>query len=381
MEQPEGFNENSKKVCKLKRSLYGLKQAPRCWNKRFKDFLLAHGFKNSDADPCLFIRKRNSKKILIGLFVDDGIVASTDESELKVFKEELEAEFKITAKPAKYFLGIEINQQPDGSIKISQGAYTRKLLEQFGMSNCRPCETPIIKSEKETESDESPSEQVKFPYRSAVGALMYLMTGTRPDIAYAVSVVSRKLEKPSNSDVVQVKRIFRYLKGSEDDGITYKPGGEKNSLVCYSDADHGGDRTTGRSTSGVVCIYSGGVISWQSQRQATVAISTTEAEIVAASEAARETVWLKRLLSDITDFSEKPEIYVDNEAAIRLAQNPELHRRTKHIEIRHFFVREKVTGGELEVKKISSEFQIADALTKALPRPKLLTLNRSMGLG
>lgn len=381
MEQPEGFTENSEKVCKLKRSLYGLKQAPRCWNKRFKDFLISHEFKSSDADPCLFIRKRNSRKILIGLFVDDGIVASTDKSELEKFQRELEAEFRITAKPATYFLGIEIHQQSDGSIKISQGAYTRKLLDQFGMSNCRPCPTPIIKSEKEIEPGESQSEQLKFPYRSAVGALMYLMTGTRPDIAYAVSVVSRKLENPSKSDVVQVKRIFRYLRGTLDDGITYKPDENKNSLICYSDADHGGDKATGRSTSGVVCIYSGGAISWQSQRQATVAISTTEAEVVAASEAAREVVWLKRLLSDITNFSEIPEIYVDNEAAIRLAQNPELHRRTKHIEIRHFFIREKVTNGEIVVSKISSEFQVADALTKALPRPKLLTLMQTVGLG
>ena len=148
------------------------------------------------------------KKILIGLFVDDGIVAFTDNDELQKFQRELEAEFRITAKPATYFLGIEINQQSDGSIKISQGAYTRKVLEQFGMSNCHPCPTPTIKSEKEREPDESQNDQLEFPNRSAVGALMYLMTGTRPDIAYAVSVASRKLENPSKSDAVQVKRIY-----------------------------------------------------------------------------------------------------------------------------------------------------------------------------
>ena len=345
-EQPKGFKDNSGRACKLKRGLYGLKQAPRCWNKRFAEFLIKQGFKQSDADPCLFIRKQGEKKLMLALYVDDGLVAGTDKKELQEFEKELKSEFKITAKPASYFLGLEINRDAEGNIKVGQSAYAKKILEKFGMSRCRPCSTPITKSEKELNGNETEQEDVKFPYRSAVGALMYLMTGTRLDIAYAVGVASRSLENPSGSNVTQVKQIFRYLQGTADVGIVYKSG-QSNALIAYSDADHGGDETSGRSTSGVICMFARGVASWLSQHQASVAISTTEAEIVAASEAAREVVWLKRLLNDIVELKKKPEIFFDNEAAIRLAHNPVLHRYTKHILIRHFFVREKVSEGEV----------------------------------
>lgn len=378
MKQPEGFSDETAKVCKLNKSLYGLKQAPRCWNARFGTFLKKHGFKQSDSDPCLFILERGKKKLLLALYVDDGIVAATDKDELSVFEEKLKSEFKIVTKPATYFLGIEIDQKSDGSIKIGQATYTRKVLNQFGMSDCRPCVTPIISSEK-AESNDS-DESVEFPYRSAVGALMYLMTGTRPDIAFAVSVVSRNLENPTHSNVIQVKRILRYLRGTTDTGIVYKPQHMKSTLLCYSDADHAGDETTCRSTTGVICVYAEGAISWLSQRQASVAISTTEAEIVAASEAAREILWLKRLLSEIVKFDDTPQLHVDNEAAIKLAQNPELHRRTKHIRTRHFFVRELVTNGEIDIQRVSTEVQLADMLTKPLQRPRLQSLIKEIGL-
>jgi len=308
----------------------------------------------------------------------DGIVAATDKCELSVFMEKLKLEFKIVIKEATYFVGIEINQRSDGSLKISQEAYTKKVLEQFGMRDCRPCVTPITSSDAEVVNDSN--ESVKFPYRSAVGALMFLMTNTRPDIAFAVSVASRKLENPTQSDIIKVKGILRYLKGTISTGIVYKPQQNGDTLLCYSDADNGGDKTTGKSTTGVMCIYAGGAISWLSQRQTSVAISTTEAEVVAASEATREAVWLKRLLSDIVGFNEIPVIQIDNEAAIRLAQNPEYHRRTKHIQTRHFFVREKVSEGEIKVQSVTSELQVADALTKALPGPRLKQLMLLMGL-
>jgi len=177
-----------------------------------------------------------------------------------------------------------------------------------------------------------------------------------------------------------VKRIFHYLRGTTDIGIVYRPQESGNVLECYSDADHGGDQASGRSTTGVICVYSGGAVSWISQRQASVAISTTEAEVVAASEAAREVLWLKRLLSDIVELHGIPEIQIDNEAAIQLAQNPEHHRCTKHIQTRHFFVKEKVQEGEIKVRDISTELQVPDALTKALHGPRLKSLMDKMGL-
>ncbi|BES89629.1 Reverse transcriptase (RNA-dependent DNA polymerase) [Nesidiocoris tenuis] len=378
--QPEGFSDGSNKVCRLHRSLYGLKQAPRCWNKRFGGYMDSLGFKRSQQDSCFFIRKRNGNMILVALYVDDGLVATTDPQELQEFIKELKAEFKITVKDANFYLGIEINQKEDGSVTINQQNYIKKILQRFNMFECSPAPTPIIKDSTQSGGEDSNKEPVNFPYRQAVGALMYVMTATRPDIAYAVGVVARNLENPSNDDVVRVKRIFRYLKGSMSLGITYQPDLNKGVLKCFSDADHAGDQATGRSTTGVFCLYAGGAVTWLSQLQATVSISTTEAEIVAASEAGREIAWLKRFLSELVDIKAIPELQVDNEAAVRLAENPEFHRRTKHIRVRHFFIRELVNDGEVRVTKIPTEFQLADALTKPLAKPRLKSILEEIGL-
>lgn len=379
MKQPEGYVDGSDSVCRLQRSLYGLKQAPRCWNKRFSDFLIKLGFVKSDADPCLFVKKEEKDILLIALYVDDGLLASNNLSLKEDFIRSLKKEFKITVKPASYYLGLEIERIEDGSIRISQLTYTKKLLERFGMANCKMVSTPITKEQNQPGKDDEPRTE-HFPYRQAVGALMYLMTGTRPDIAYAVSVASRTLENPSWNDWIRVKRIFRYLQGTSSYGIIYRSDC-KGYLKGFSDADHGGDESTGRSTTGVVCTYANGAISWMSQRQTSVAISTTEAEVVAASEGARELIWLKRLLDDIGVLKETPELMVDNEAAIKLAQNPEYHRRTKHIRIRHFYVRELVTEGSIKVTKISTEFQVADIMTKPLFKPRYQDLCKCMNLG
>lgn len=145
MQQPEGYNNRTNQVCKLRRSLYGLKQALRCWTKRIDDLLLKLGFKTSEADPCLYIRKRSKNLLLVVLYVDDGLVVATDLENSKILIEELKKEFKITTKPAPYFLELEIERNDDGAIKISQQAYTKKILQRFNMENSRPVSTPILK--------------------------------------------------------------------------------------------------------------------------------------------------------------------------------------------------------------------------------------------
>lgn len=376
MKPPEGYATNPKLVFKLKKSLYGLKQAPRCWNRCITDYIVDIGFKQSKADPCLFTRRRGKSKIVLALYVDDGLFASNSEKETKLFLEELKNRFKITVKPANYFLGMEIERHTDGSIFVHQKAYTKRVLERFGMENCKAVATPILKqaNKNDTEAAAAP-----FPYRQAVGALAYLMTGTRPDIAYAISVVSRNLDSPTKENVQTAKRIFRYLKGTIGKGITYA---SNKALECYSDADHGGDLDTGRSTSGMLCLFAGGPISWQSKRQLTVAISSTEAEIVAASETAREIVWMKRILKDLTDKEWPATLYMDSEPAIQLANHPahEYHQRTKHIRIRSFFVRQCVESKILAVCKVPASVQLADMLTKPLYGPRLSELSKMSGL-
>ncbi|KAG5883528.1 hypothetical protein JTB14_019295 [Gonioctena quinquepunctata] len=244
--------------------------------------------------------------LLLALYVDDGLLASTSETMKDTFIHSLQREFKITVKPASYFLGLEIEKKEAGTIQVNQSAYTKKILERFGMQDCGPVSTPIVKEGIQLGKEDEDELNSTFPYREAVG--------------------------------------------STDLGIIYKPGA-KEELKTFSDADHGGDDTTGRSTTGVLSMYADGAISWYSQRQTTVAISTTEAEVVAASEAAREIVWLKRLFEEIIVLRAVPTLMVDNEAAIKLAENPEYHRRTKHIHIRHFFVQKEHYSTDLFEKK------------------------------
>lgn len=388
MNQPEGYSDKSEKVCRLKRSLYGLKQAPRCWNKRFGGFLKSLGFNVSEADPCLFVKDNNNReKVFIALYVDDGLVAARQKKDLEWLLTELQKEFKITWKKAEYFLGLQI-QQDENCIKISQKALAIKILEKFNFSGCKPVSTPILKdhlaleSGKEEMTIRKGKEQDKqdFPYRQAVGALMYLMIGSRPDLAYTVGFLSRSLENPKSEDITRVKRAFRYIAGSPDLGINYSTKSGGGTLECFSDADFGGCQKTGRSTTGVVISHAGGAISWISQRQPTVATSTTEAEIVAASEATKEILWLVKLFKEIRPLACPPILQVDNSAAVRLAENPEFHKRTKHIAIKHFFVREKISEKMMGILQVSTEKQVADLMTKPLQKTRLKMLCEKMGL-
>lgn len=377
IKQPEGYDDSTGRVCELKKSLYGLKQTPRCWNKRFGNFFSKLGFKASEADPCLYIRERDGKKLILVVYVDDGLIGATNSQDLEVFLKELKSEFKIISKEAEYFLGLEIKQE-ENNVKISQQAYVRRILERFNFSNCKPISTPVFKSSETSRTGKDDVKEHKFPYRQAVGSLMYLMLGTRPDLAYSMGFLSRSLENPSAEDIVRVKRIFRYIAGTIDLGIVYCHKINKGILECFSDADFGGCTKTGRSTSGVVVTYADGAISWLSQ--AMVATSTTEAEIVAANEAAKEVIWLTKLFEGIAKLKQIPILQVDNSAAVRLAQNSEFHRRTKHIAIKHFFIREKVIEGKLGIQQTSTEKQVEDIMTKPLPRIRLKILCNRMGL-
>ncbi|CAB3224317.1 unnamed protein product [Arctia plantaginis] len=380
MKPPEGYSNNDGKVCKLKRSLYGLKQAPRCWNSTITEHILKVGFIQSEGDPCLF-KREGKNKLLIALYVDDGLIASASSKETEKFLDEMRQRFKITTKCGSYFLGIEIERKVDGSIKIDQKSYAKKLLQRFGMQNCKAAVTPIVKDNVLASKDNTDIHD--FPYRQVVGALSCLMVGTRPDIAFAVGIVSRKLDNPTSEDVARVKRILRYVKGTLEYGITYKSSTVERGLRCYSDADHGGDETTGRSTSGMICLNANGAIAWQSKRQTTVAISSTEAEIIAASEAAREVIWLKRIMNFMQSNTQKEitPLFIDNESAIRLAYDPpyEAHQRTKHIRLKHFFVRQCVLEKDIKVEKVDTKNQLADFLTKPLFKPRLLELCKLAG--
>ncbi|GFY46934.1 copia protein [Trichonephila inaurata madagascariensis] len=251
----------------------------------------------SETDPCLYIRERKGRKLLIVLYVDDGLIAATDQQNSEMFIKELKTKFKTSVGEVSCFLGLKLSNIK-ATITISQKGYARKILKCFGFEECKPVVTPILKDCRLQKPETKNSD---FPYREAAGALMYLMVGTRLDIAYSVGFFSRSLENPSSENVVRVKRVFRYIAGTVGYGITYHATVTKGVLHCFSDSDFGGCTKTSRSTSGYVMIYAGGDISRRSQRQAIVATSTTESEVIASSEAAKEIIWLCRLIRCIVN--------------------------------------------------------------------------------
>ncbi|BET03511.1 Hydra magnipapillata [Nesidiocoris tenuis] len=206
------------------------------------------------------------------------------------------------------------------------------------------------------------------------------MAFTRPDISCAVSLVAEKLSKPTTSDWSSVKKIFKYVKGTLSYGLLYRRDHNPAILEAFCDADYAGDHLTRRSTTGALCLYAGAAITWISHKQKSVVLSTTEAEFIAASEGAKEVIWANRLLKEMTQLKGKPTMRIDNASALKLVKYPEFHWRTKHIEIRHYFVWEKYQEGALDVEHIEGENQIADILTKPLRKVRFATLRSKLGV-
>lgn len=276
------------------------------------------------------------------------------------------------------FLGLEIKQNADGSIFLHQTTYAKKVLKRFEMENCHGVATPGDPNQSMYSNDES--DQSTYPYRELIGSLMYLAIGTRADIAHALGIASRFVEKPSIMHERTAKRILKYSKKTINFGILYLSS-EANVLNAYSDADYAGDIDTRRSTSGSAFTYAGGIISWNSSRQKSVSASTTESEYIAASLWVRELVWLKVLFLEILDANLLNVIlYMDNQGAIKLIKNPEFHKRTKHIDVAYHIIREKYEQRVFELEYVNTKEMLADVFTKALPSPQFQHLISKLGI-
>lgn len=365
MEQPEGFKEDNQKVCKLKRSLYGLKQSPRQWNLKFSTFLTDMDLQVSENDWCIFYR--NDGKLIVAIYVDDGLILASNEEDIIRVMTALKERFEVHSVKATTFLGFQIERPRPDEITLHQGSYIRTILKRFNMSEAKPVDAPITMSKLEV--DETLAE---VPYREAIGSLMYAAVTTRIDIAYAVNKASRAVENPTRSDWAAVKRIFRYLKDKEDYGITYKRGNSK--LVAYCDSDFAGDDKTGRSTTGLVVNYAGGPIQWKSQRQKLVTLSSTEAEFVSICTTVKEVTWLRKLAMELGMINEEPtKLYCDNQSAIRIASNEKCVHRTRHMKVQASYPREQMERGEVDIQHVRTDNQLADMLTKPTSIQKFRT--------
>lgn len=326
-------------------------------------------FVESEADSCIFVGKENDSIVYLALFVDDGIVATKSQAALESVINNLRNAFNVTIGDASMFVGMQIERdRGSNSIFIHQNVYTQHIIEKFNMSQACAMSVPCDPHSILYPVNEDECVIKNVPYREAVGSLMFLAVVSRPDIAYAVNNVSKFLSKHNKEHWQAVKRIFAYLVGTKNVGIKYR-GTENIKLVGYSDSDFANDIETRRSTTGYMFELAEGPVTWSSQRQKLVTLSTTEAEYVTASQACKEAIWLKKLLKSMGyECEESTVIYVDNQSAIRLVKNPEYHKRTKHIDLRYHYIREKAIAKEICVRYVSSVQQKADIFNKALPK-------------
>jgi len=369
MFQPTGFEIEGQEdlVCRLNKSLYGLKQASRSWNEKFNNFLVQYGFSQSKADPCVYTIKTETELTIMAIWVDDGIVCSSLQSRLEDIVRYLENVFEMTHGDVECFVGIQIRRNPERNlIHISQEKYIEKILKKFQMENCYPKTVPADPHARLSNNAERDPKD-SFPFREAVGSLMFAATCTRPDIAFAVNQVAQFSTNPAKAHWEAVKRILSYLRGTITSGICYGGVQERNMLLTYSDSDYAGDLVTRKSTTGVFCFLNGAPVSWSSHRQDCVSLSSTEAEYVAASAATKTVIWFRQLLDDIGWEQKSPTtLLCDNQGAISLVKNSGHQARTKHIDVKYHHIRNMVKEGVIHIQYIHTSQQLADILTKPL---------------
>jgi hypothetical protein len=312
------------------------------------------------------------------VYVDDIVITGDDSGGIARLKQFLQQQFhtKDLGK-LRYFLGIEVARSRTG-INLSQRKYALDLLEETGLLGSRPVDVPMDPNKKllkdEGELFEDPGR-----YRRLVGKLNYL-TITRPDISYAVSVVSQFLEAPRVSHWEAVTRILRYLKRAPGLGILYRPNGHLR-VEGFTDADWAGSPSDRRSTTGYCTFFGGNLVTWKSKKQTVVARSSAEAEYRAMAHTATELTWLQHFLQEIGFSAPTPiPLFCDNQAALHIASNPVFHERTKHIEVDCHFVRDKILDGDISTAFVKSGDQLADVFTKALCRNQLEFICNKLGL-
>ena len=377
--QPPGFEDpkHPDKVYRLDKALYGLHQAPRAWYDTLSTYLLNHDFIRGTIDKTLFIKKEKKAILLVQIYVDDIIFGSTQDKMCKDFEELMHQRFKMSSMgELTFFLGLQVKQQQTG-IFISQSKYVNDILNKFGFKDAKVASTPMETHKSLTADLEGEDVDVHL-YRSMIGSLMYL-TASRPDIMFSVCVCARFQVRPKQSHLQAVKRIFRYLKGQPRLGLWY-PHDSPFELIAYTDSDYGGANLDRKSTSGGCQFLGARLVSWQCKKQTTVSTSTTEAEYIAASSCCSQVLWIQNQMLDYGSIFMNTPIYIDNNSAISIVNNPVKHSKTKHIEIRYHFIRDCNEKKLIQVLKVHTDNQYADLFTKAFDVGRFTFLISSVGM-
>ncbi|GAB2268162.1 hypothetical protein Dimus_038698 [Dionaea muscipula] len=391
MLQPDGFIEDDNKVCRLRKSIYGLKQASRQWYLKFNEVITSFGFLENTLDECIYMKISGSAFILLILYVDDILLASSNVLLLKDTKSLLSNQFDMKDMgEAHYVLGIEIiRDRQKCMLGLSQKGYIDRILQRFGMQGCKGGSSPMSKGDS-LHKGQCPKNLLEkknmenIPYARLVGSLMYAQVCTRPDISFAVSMLSRYQSNAGHEHWVAGKKVLRYLKQTRDHMLVYRKLEDRElKIEGYADASYKQDLDDLKSCSGYVFMLAGGAVSWKTAKQTLTATSTFQAEYIAVFEATGHGLWLRNFAAKLKliESVERPlVIYCDNASAVFFSKNNRRSSHSKNIDVKYFSVRESVRDGEIEVVKIGTQDQLADPFTKALPVSSFVKHVKNMGI-
>ena len=369
MKLPAACGEQSKRAAYLERAIYGLKQSGRQWGHLCADTLIADGFEQCKADPCIFRKVVDGVVVMIvGVYVDDLLVARSEE-DCESLLVSLNKKFPTNdLGECTWYDGCGIERDVElGTIKLSQETYVESLMKRFDVQS-------ISDIPASPGADQGPKQDNEpggdWPVRESIGSLMWLSTMTRPDITNAVRAVARYAHEPTGRLWQAITKILSYLNGTKSLGITYVRGSGLNRNV-YTDADYANNKENDRrSVSGIAVTLGGTVVSHASKTQRVVSLSTSEAEYIAAGDGIKEALFVRAVLSFIAPETCGASIKVleDNQVAKALIENPLSSARSKHIDVRFHFIRELFKSRKISVEYVASAEQHADILTKALSR-------------
>ena len=379
MKQPPNFIDSAKPVhvCQLVHSLYGLRQSGCIWYQTLASTFKLLSFEVCAVDHTVFVLHDVEGKVIIAASTDDLLMISDHLKKIEAVKGGLERYFEMTdLGEACWLLGVKIrHNRAKQTLSLLQGAYVQTLLSQFGLENANTVTSPmdpgvhLTKSQSPATENEK-EDMVNVPYRKLIRLLMYAAMATCPDIAHTVTALSQFLENPGCAHWQAAQRVLKYLKGTADFGLMYgladSVGMPAGKPVGYTDADFASQEHW-HSVSGYVFSMHGGAISWSSKTQAIIVLSSTEAEYIASTHAAKEAKWLVMLLSEIGAEAPRPfPILADNQSAIALTKDNAFHSCTKHIDIPYHYVREAVEKGDLRLNCVQTDLNLANIFTKPL---------------
>ena len=393
MKQPPNFVDSAKSahVCRLAHGLYGLWQSGHIWYQTLASTFKVLGFEVCTVDHAIFVSHDVEGKVIVAALTDNLLMISNHLKKIEVVKRGLEKHFEMTdLGEAHWLLGVEIRQDcMKRTLSLSQGVYVQTLLSRFSLEKANTVTSPmdpgvhLSKSQSPT-VEEDKDDMVNVPYRELIGSLMYAAVATRPDIAHAITALSQFLENHGRAHWQAAQRVLKYLKGTADFGLTYgladSVGMPAGKPVGYTNVDFASQEHR-HSVLGYAFLIHGGAVSWSSKMQAVIALSSTEAEYIASTHAAKEAKWLAMLLSEIGADSPRPfPILADNQSAIALTKDNAFHSRTKHIDIPYHYVREAVEKGNLRLNYVQTDSNLANIFTKPLGRAKLEMFSQMLGL-